>query len=128
MHVCTHVRMFYICVYTDDATTHALRIVCFLGVGKTMKIHGNEKTVSPRKRSKNCPVVFPSRLQARLRSPKGGFRSKPKFYRTYRNRDSYGITSSVQHGLWALKIEAISKSKYRAMSKSNRSNRDLPCL
>ena len=34
--------------------------------------------------------------------------------------------SSVQHGFWALKIEAMSKPEYRTMLKSVRSNPDLP--
>ena len=42
-------------------------------------------------------------------------------------RNFYAITSLVQHGYWALKIEAPSKPKLLTMSKSNRSNRDLPC-
>ena len=50
---------------------------------------------------------------------------QPKRYRTERNRNVYGTTSSVQHGIWALKIEAMSKPKYRTVSKSNRSNWDL---
>ena len=68
-----------------------------------------------------------------LQSPKGGGgqietetlpnRSIPKRSREHVAR----CRQRVQHGLWALKIEAISKPKYRAMSKSIRSNRDLPC-
>ena len=53
--------------------------------------------------------------QCGLQSPKEGFRSKPKRYRTDSNRNDCVITSSVQHGLWALKTEAISKPRYRAV-------------
>ena len=41
-----------------------------------------------------------------------GFRSKPKRYRTDRNRNAHVTTSSVQHGFWALKIEVIAKPNY----------------
>ena len=42
---------------------------------------------------------------------RGGVRSKTKRYRTDQNRNAYMTRSSAQHGFWALKIEAVSKTK-----------------
>ena len=61
-------------------------------------------------------------FQAGLQSPKTLlYRSKPKLSRKHVAR----CRQRVQHGFWALQTEAISKPNYRAMSQSNRSNRDL---
>ena len=60
-------------------------------------------------------------------SPKGSwFGSKLKRYRTDRNRNVYVTRNSVRYGFWALNIKAVSKPKYRTVSKSHRSDRDLP--
>ena len=57
---------------------------------------------------------------------RGVFGSKPKRYRTDRDRNVCATRSSVRHGFWALKIQATSKAKCRTMSKWSRSNRDKP--
>ena len=82
---------------------------------------------------------------------KGGVRSKPKRHRANRNQNGYAnniyiniyikrdhiyiyiyvtcvarYRQRVQHGIWAPKIETISKPTYGTMLKSNRSNREYP--
>ena len=74
---------------------------------------------------KNC--LFLGSAPRQVLHPKWAFGSKPRRDRTDRSRNAYAATSYGQHGPRALTIEARSKPKYRARSKSNRSNRGVSC-